>query len=476
MSTIIQKFGGTSVDSLIDGRKTDLVDVANAERERGTQTIVVLSAFSKVTNALLEVIRRIQTLLDSGQSASAECNCDAEIHAVQEIFRGRLARLKLPDDRRTELIAEVDALAEERVGGVFNAIGFLSRGNRDYIVPSKQLIESSLIDIGESVSIRAAHARAQLAGIPSRYLDLHDSNAHTPEELRDNIRRSLAGIRSEELLFLSGYPVPQWDRGYSDPTAAIVAETAGAEALEIWKDDTDGIRSSDPSKIKGETSFVPHLSYREAGELCDRGKMKAINAYAVPIVQRAGIPVRVRYTKDPGHEGTLIDGDVDGQTGVVKCVIGREDVPVITVQSPEMGGTRGYAQGVLDIIAKKGYNVLCLGDDMNSLTVAVDKGRSEITPEQLVQCLRDERQGNGITVQRRALITCVGAGSTTTRNMGRAYMALAAAGVNHAVSSHSEVGMSVAFIVEKDKYADALNALHNALIRERVGEAKAMEL
>ena len=88
-------------------------------------------------------------------------------------------------------------------------------------------------------------------------------------------------------------------RGGSDYTAAILASTLKASALEIWTD-VDGFMTADP-KVINDAYVIEHLSYVEAMELCNFGA-KVIYPPTIFPAYHKNIPIVIQNARKIGNQ------------------------------------------------------------------------------------------------------------------------------------------------------------------------------
>ncbi|HYN03343.1 MAG TPA: lysine-sensitive aspartokinase 3, partial [Vicinamibacteria bacterium] len=142
------KFGGTSVKDVEALRR--VVQVVGRERR---PRLVVVSALSKVTDALLDVAR----LAEHGDGTAAR-------QAVKALHRRHeeMAVLVRAPERRAGLLAAIDALFEEldAIAHALAVVEEVSPRSRDAIVA-----------FGELASSRIVAAALEDAGLASRWLD-----------------------------------------------------------------------------------------------------------------------------------------------------------------------------------------------------------------------------------------------------------------------------------------------------------------
>ena len=86
-------------------------------------------------------------------------------------------------------------------------------------------------------------------------------------------------------------------RGGSDYSATILGGALDADEIIIWTD-VDGVLTADP-RLVPDARTIPEISYREAAELAYFGA-KVLHPKTLRAVMRAGIPVWIRNSFEPG--------------------------------------------------------------------------------------------------------------------------------------------------------------------------------
>lgn len=99
------------------------------------------------------------------------------------------------------------------------------------------------------------------------------------------------------------YNLTTLGRGGSDTTAAILGEALKADEIEIYTD-VDGVMSADP-RIINDAKLLSAISYDEIYQLSKNGA-KVVAHKAVEIAKRSGRPLRIKNTFNIEGDGTLI--------------------------------------------------------------------------------------------------------------------------------------------------------------------------
>jgi len=166
----------------------------------------------------------------------------------------------------------------------------------------------------------------------------------------------------------------------SDFSAAIVAAALGAGEVQIWTD-VDGILTADPRLVPG-ARRIRTLSFAEALELACSGAKKPHPGTLGP-AGRAGIPIRILNSLDPGGEGTLI-GRRSAEAAVsVKSLACRSNDHLLHV-APRAGAGAGGGEGafaglIRETVERLRPALLVLRLDGGGAHLALD--RAERLPE-----------------------------------------------------------------------------------------------
>ena len=323
----VMKFGGTSVASATNiSRMMDIV----AERAASSRVILVLSAISGCTDALI-------TVAEGAPDAAGEIK-SRHLAIIRRLFTGeeRLAAEK----EFLELFGEMLSSPEEET-----------------------------VTYGELFSTRIVARKLSLEGYNTRWLDsrkliiAHDDDA-TVTNIKAATEDSTVGIFVAPG-FIAGTPeggVTTLGRGGSDFSAAIYAAAVKADALQIWTD-VPGFMTANPKTVVSART-IPEMSYEDALALASKGA-KVLYAPTVAPAMESGIGIEIRNTFAPGGAYTLISGvhssNTSGWIGLTSARHGDECV--ITLVGTPDGGTAarigtclakaGIAPGAVDVSSRE---------------------------------------------------------------------------------------------------------------------------
>lgn len=283
------KFGGTSVGTA--AAMLNLKDIVLAASE-SEPVVVVVSALSGVTNALIEIAGKV--LARRPIEADVEQLCARHRSLLDEVIPDEVAR--------TETRSVIDAVFDrfvERFIQMYDKETDDAEQTKTDIVCYGELWSSIIVarllnaDLHYSVNfIFTRNGRVdQQATYPeiTRHFDITLSPVHVCQGFiasdADTCRYTTLG------------------RGGSDYTAALIAAALDADSLEIWTD-VDGFYDSDPRRNPDAKLFA-EMTFDQAQQLCDAGA-KVIYPPTLQPVRDAGVPVWVKNTFNPAAPGTLI--------------------------------------------------------------------------------------------------------------------------------------------------------------------------
>jgi len=461
---LVMKFGGTSMGS------ADRIRVAarlTAEQSAKRPVVVVVSAMSKVTDLLLDSLRKAE----AGDQADLDANLEKLSERHKECCRGLL-----PKEKQHEAIAGVERLIAE-----FERIakGVMMLGER----PPRSVDEA--VAVGERLSayLMARHMEAE--GMPAMAVNAADviatdavfGNA-TP--LMDATRvRAAAVLRpllegepdQRKVPIVTGFNGSTLDhrpttlgRGGSDFSASILAAALDAAELWIWTD-VDGIMSGDP-RLVTDARVLPEITYAEAAELAYNGAKVLHPRTLAPLVER-GIPVWSKNSFAPEKPGTRILPKVDAGHGP-HAVTSMTDVALVSMEpaSAAISGTKLMARS-LDALARANVEILAFTSSSyrQSFCFLVRQSELERAREFLEEDLALELVHGylkPIEVDPDVgLIAVVGEGMRGTPGLaGRLFTAISRHDINIIAIAQGSSELTIAIVVRRSGLEQAVRAIH----------------
>ena len=312
----IFKFGGASVKDAAGVR-----NVAKILESVGySNTLIVISAMGKTTNALEAVV---QVYFKDKEMLTARIDevKAFHYHIIRELFK----------DENHPVYWKVDGLFAE-------LISFLERNKS----PKHSFVYDQVICFGELISTTIISLYLNDNGIKNTWTDVRnliktDSNyrdaaidwEETQRNIRSGINKQLLNITQGFLGSDANFFTTTLGREGSDYTAAIFAYCLDAESVTIWKD-VPGVLNADPRYFE-HTELLHKIPYQEAIELAFYGA-SVIHPKTLQPLQQKEIPLYVRSFVDPTAKGSAVCKVADLEPKV-PCFILKRDQTLISLSS-----------------------------------------------------------------------------------------------------------------------------------------------
>jgi len=306
----VVKFGGTSIQ---DGAAFERVSQI-VRAKRSLQLVIVVSAMSGVTDALIQSFRSVSSHGVDASLALLEKHFARHVQVAESLSSFRGTAFKRLTEISREEIAEL--LARARRSGKHELrihAAIASHGER--------LAANLLTLVLEEHGLPVAHVDARRCVITNKE---YGNAQPLPGKLRRNTRAELLPLLDQRRIpVLGGFIGATVDgitttlgRGSSDYSATLIGAAVHARSIEIWTD-VDGIQTADPRLVQS-TRTVPHISYREAAQLAKLGA-RVMHPKMIEPVLALQIPIRILNSHAPQQPGTLISADSRLQ-GAIKAI------------------------------------------------------------------------------------------------------------------------------------------------------------
>lgn len=404
MALIVQKYGGTSVAN-IDKIRFVAGNVIKT-KERGNDVIAVVSAMAGETDRLINLSRSI---------------------------------MDPPDERELDVITS----SGEQVSAGLLAMTIKSLGHDAISFQGHQV----------RIITDNAHSKAKIVRIDD-----------------EKIKRALL---DGKIVVVAGFQgvddegnVTTLGRGGSDLTAVALAAVLKADACELYKDDVDGVYTTDPGVCRNARK-LKKISYEEMLEMSSLGS-KVLQARAVEFAKKFSVPIHVRPTSRPEAEGTWVVEEEEAMAEMEDMVISgvtydKNQAKITVMHVPDRPGIAarlftplGDEGIIVDMIVQnistEGYT------DMTFTVPRTDFKKAIRITEQVAK----EMGARGvISDDKIAKVSLVGLGMKTHSGVAsRMFSSLAREGINIIMISTSEIKISC---VIEEKYAElAVRTLHDA--------------
>jgi len=358
------KFGGTSV-----GRPERMHHVAELITKDNESKIVVLSALSGTTNALIS----ISNYIAGGDRTAAKRKIDElETHYhnfVQELVETETAK------------AKANAIVTEH----FEFLNIILK------ISFSEALNKDILAQGELMSTKLFSVYLEEKGIDHLLLPaLEFMSIDANEEpqigsIKVKLSQLLQQNSNKKLFITQGYicrnikgEVDNLKRGGSDYTASLIAAAINAEVCEIWTD-IDGMHNNDP-RIVNKTVPVEQLSFDEAAELAYFGA-KILHPACIWPAQLFNVPVKLLNTMKPDAKGTTIEEDANSIG--VKAVAAKDGIIAIKIKSSRMLLAYGFLRKVFEVFEKyrTSIDMITTSEVAVSVTIDTDSNLEAIVKE-----------------------------------------------------------------------------------------------
>jgi len=312
----VYKFGGASVKDA-----KGVKNLATVLKTTGyNETLVVVSAMGKTTNAMELVIKNYFENKDELQST---------IHEVIKYHNEIL--LDLFSNERHNVFAAVKVFFDELIT--------FFKTNKS---PNYNYVYDQVIGFGELISTTIISHYLNEIGLKNNWIDVREliktdnyyrrSNVNW-EQTQDNITSKYDASKLNITQGFLGSDANNFTttlgREGSDYTAAIFAYCLNASSVTIWKD-VPGVLNADPRYFEN-AQLLNQISYREAIELAFYGA-SVIHPKTLQPLQQKEIPLYVKSFLNPKGDGTCVSKG-KALEPEIPCFIVKKNQTLISLSS-----------------------------------------------------------------------------------------------------------------------------------------------
>lgn len=259
-----------------------------------------------------------------------------------------------------------------------------------------------------------------------------------------------------------------FSRGGSDITGSIVAKACKASIYENWTD-VSGCLVADP-RIVDNPKPIRVITYRELRELSYMGA-SVLHEDAVFPVRKAGIPINIRNTNDPGAEGTMIvDSTCQKADYTITGVAGKKGFVAVSIDKDQMNSEVGFCRKALQAFEENGISIEHMPSGIDTMTVFVHQAEFEGKEQQVMSSIRRLANPDFIELEADlALIAVVGRGMKSQRGTaGRIFSALAHANINIRMIDQGSSELNIIIGVSNDDFETAIKAIYDIFVMTRI--------
>jgi aspartokinase/homoserine dehydrogenase 1 len=461
---LVMKFGGTSMGS---AARIRVAAEISAEQHAKRPVVAVVSAMSKVTDLLLDSLRKAEADDQAGLDENLKQLFTRHFDVCREL---------LPAARQEMALAGVHALISE-----FSRIakGMMMLGER----PPRSIDEA--IAIGERLSAFLLAEFLESEGILAAAVNAADviatdavfGNA-TPlmEQTRQRASKTIRRLLDEKILpVVTGFNGSTLDgrpttlgRGGSDFSASIIAAALDACELWIWTD-VDGIMTGDPRLIS-DARVLDMVTYNEAAELAYNGAKVLHPRTLAPLVERE-IPVWSKNSFALDKPGTKIvpSAAMASAPRGPHAVTSMADVALVSIEPANsvLSGTKVMARA-LEALDRANVEILAITSSSYRQTFCFLVRQSELgrVMEHLEESLSLELAHGYLKPfdvdKDVGLIAVVGEGMRGTAGLaGRIFTAISKRNVNIIAIAQGSSELTIAIVVRREGLESAVKAIHS---------------
>lgn len=310
------KFGGASVKDAEGVR-----NVASVIQKKGDDnTLVVISAMGKTTNAMENVIKMYFEDKQNLKTA-VEFVLDFHLNIISDLFESETHPVK------------------KQVLRLFNELTGFMDWNKS---PDYNYVYDQIIGYGELVSTTIVSAYLNEVSVQNTWKDAREviktDNYYRTGNVNWALTQELISMQFSNtgLVITQGFLgsdsnnfTTTLGREGSDYTAAIFAFCLNAESVTIWKD-VPGVLNADPRAFN-DTQLLNTISYREAIELAFYGA-SVIHPKTLQPLQKKEIPLHVKSFLNPDAKGTKVTKGI-GIEPAIPCFIVKKNQVMIALSS-----------------------------------------------------------------------------------------------------------------------------------------------
>ena len=451
----VMKFGGTSVgDESAFERVANIVNRVHAQG--ATSPVVVVSAMSGVTDALLKSVERAAAGDPEAGSRLLETHWLRHLNVARALVIEPWAIERMIESARGEVAQLLQAISAQ--------------------IKPRPLLQDSIASYGERLSSALLAAVIRQKGLPAQHVDARScivtNNEHgCAEPLMSqtelNTRTLLEPlIAAGKIPVLGGFigaaengDTTTLGRGGSDYTAAIVGASLRACEVQIWTDVT-GVLTADPRLIK-EARTIARLSYAEAAELAYFGAEVLHPKTVQPAVEKA-IPIRICNTRAPEEDGTFVCAQAEISPRTVKAIAHKVGITLVQITSARMLGAYGFLHAIFEVFNRHRTAIDIVTTSEVSVSLSLDDARA------LPSIVNELKQFGAVRVEEKQAIICVvGEGLRGTPGIAACIFGCLS-DINISLISQGASSIKLTFVFDENHVQEAVARLHATLFESGV--------
>ncbi|KAJ6433714.1 hypothetical protein OIU84_017418 [Salix udensis] len=459
----VHKFGGTCVGS--SERIQNVAQVIVQDSSEGK--LVVVSAMSKVTDMMYDLINKAQSRGDSYVSA---------VDAVFE--KHKLTAMDLLDG--DDLASFLSRLHHDinNLKAMLRAIyiaGHATESFSDFIVGHGELWSAQMLSYvvrKNGLDCEWMDTREVLIVNPSGSNQVDPDFAESEKRLEEWFSRHPSKtIVATGFIASTQQNIPTTlKRDGSDFSAAIMGSLLRARQVTIWTD-VDGVYSADPRKVS-EAVILRTLSYQEAWEMSYFGA-NVLHPRTIMPVMRYDIPIMIRNVFNLSAPGTMICRPAENEDGQklespVRGFATIDNVALVNVEGTGMAGVPGTASAIFGAVKDVGANVIVISQASSEHSVCFAVPEKEVAAvaealkSRFSEALNAGRLSQVAIIPNCSILAAVGQKMASTYGVSATlFNALAKANINVRAIAQGCSEYNVTAVIKREDCIRALRAVHS---------------
>jgi len=446
------KFGGTSVEDT-----PAFTNVARiVAKHEGLRPVVVVSAMSGVTNALLRSVGDASVGNVEAAKSSLAQHYERYVDVARTLLSGELAKASIST---IEQIRETTAALLYSIGSQPS---------------SRPRLQDSVVTIGEQLSAMLLTAILRERELSAREVDGRrcivtedrcgcaapfqgETFRRTREQLHPLIASAVVPVLGG---FMGSTPLGETTtlgRGGSDYSASLIGAALMSNEIQIWTD-VSGVLTANP-RVVPSARTIPRLSYDEAAELAYFGA-KVLHPKSIQPAVESNIPVRIYNSRLPNAPGTLICAASETSQQTVKAIAHKTGVTTLQINSARMLGAYGFLRAIFEVFDRHRTAVDVVTTSEVSVSLSLDDA---IALPSIVEEL--EPLGTVNVEKRRAIICVVGEGLRSTPGIA-ARIFNTISDINVSLISQGASRINITFAIDERHVDEAVRRLHQEFFEE----------
>ena len=437
---IVLKFGGTSVGSANSIKQ--VVDIITKNNE---PKVVVLSAVSGTTNALVIIIKHIR---DNEKDDALLC-----VHQLHNSYLNLISELYVTPKYKER--------ARGFVSSKFNGINTLIK-NGDV-----HNIDNIIVAQGEILSTNLVQLYLEESQIQSSlisaldFMEIDKNNEPKIDEIAEKLIP--LSVTKQNLWITQGFickneagEVSNLQRGGSDYTASLIGAAINAKEIQIWTD-IDGMHNNDPRFVDN-TFSIEEISFDEAAELAYFGA-KILHPQSLIPAKENNIPVLLKNTFSPASKGTIIKNKT--VSNGVTAIAAKDGITAIKIKSYRMLLAYGFLKKVFEVFEKYQTPIDMITTSEVAVSLTIDD------TSKLNEIIVELEPFGKIEIDKNLSIVCVAGDFSQNKEGISANVFNALREIPIRMISYGGSNYNTSLLVKTDDKTAALNALNEGLFNKK---------